>query len=143
MNPSNHSQMQCQRLKPIPRRQEATLQSHTYIKLIIKNMIFQLNTQSKLLFQKTEPNEPTGPISQPVQPVEEVLKKFQDLPHRVGNPTKQKECNSDSEWVRIDTNKAKYLNYYFEKLNLMNRLVWFPNQFIQLRKNLKFGQKIA
>ena len=70
MNPSNHSQMQFQRLKPIPRKQESTLQSHTYIKLIIRNLLIKLNTQPKLLFRKTEPNEPDGPVSQSVQPVE-------------------------------------------------------------------------
>ena len=62
--------MQCQRLKPTPRRQETTLQSHTYIQLIIKNLLIQLNTQPKPLFRKTEPNEPASPVSQPIQPVE-------------------------------------------------------------------------
>ena len=76
MNPSNHSQMQCQRLKLIPRRQEATLKSHTYIQLIIKNLLIQLNTQPKLLFWKTEPNEPVGPVSQPVHPVERSSQNF-------------------------------------------------------------------
>ena len=70
MNPSNHSQMQCQRLKPIPRRKEKTLISHTYIHLIIRNLLIQLNTQPKLLFRKTEPNEPVGLVSQSVHSVE-------------------------------------------------------------------------
>ena len=64
MNPSNHSQKQCQRLKPIPRRRETTLQSHTYIPLIIRNLFIQLNTKPKLLFRKIEPSEPAGPVSQ-------------------------------------------------------------------------------
>ena len=104
MNPSNHSQMQCQRLKPILRRQEKTLQSHTYIQLIIKNLLIQLNTQPKLLFRKTEPNEPAGPVSQPIQPVE---RSFQNLSGPSSQSQESKKINGVQFRLRMSENRHK------------------------------------
>ena len=142
MNPSNHSQMQCQRLKPILRRQETTLKSHTYIQLIIRNLLIQLNTKPKLLFWKTKPNELGGPVSQLVHLVERSYQKF-------SRPSSQsQESNKTNEvkfQLRMSENRHKQRKVpklLFGKPNLMNRLVWFPYRFSRLRKNLKFGQKI-
>ena len=104
MNPSNHSQMRYQRLKPIPRRQETTLQSNTYIQLIIWNLLIKLNTQPKLLFRKTEPNESAGPVSQPVQSVEISSQNFSRLSSQ---SQESKKTNEVQFQLRMSDNRHK------------------------------------
>ena len=70
------------------------------------------------------------------------LNNFQNLSHKVRNPTRQMECNSDSKLPRTNTNKAKYPNCRSGKLNPMNRLVRFPNWSSYLRKDLKTFQNL-
>ena len=142
MNPSNHSHMQCQRLKPILRRQETTLQSHTYIQLIIRNLLIQLNTKPKLLFRKTKPNELGGPVSQLVHLVE---RSYQKISRPSSQSQESNKTNGVQFQLRMSENrhkKRKVHKLLFGKPNLRNRLVWFPNWFSRLRKNIKFGQNI-
>ena len=104
MNPSNHSHMRYQRLKPIPRRQETTLPSHSYIQLIIRNLLIQLNTQHKLLFRKTEPKEPAGPVSQSIQPVE---RGSQNLSGPSSYSQESKKINGVKFQLRMSENRHK------------------------------------
>ena len=85
-------------------RQETTLQSHTYIQLIIRNLLIQLNTQPKLLFRKTEPNEPAGPISQPIQLVE---RSFQNLSGPSSQNQESKKINEVQFRLRMSENQHK------------------------------------
>ena len=102
MNPSNHSQMQFQRLKPIPRRRETTLKSHNYIQLIIRNLFIQLNTKPKLLFRKIEPSELVGPVSQPVHLVE---RSSQNLSRLSSQSQESKKTNRVQFQLRMSENK--------------------------------------
>ena len=63
---------------------------------ITKNQHKQIKPP-KLPFQQTEPNEPVGLVSQPVQMVEKYFTNLQNLPYKVRNPKRQTEFNSDSE----------------------------------------------
>ena len=96
--------MQCQRLKRIPRRQETTLQSHTYIQLIIRNLLIQLNKQPKLLFRKTEPNEQAGLVSQQVHLVE---RSSQNLSRPSSQSQKSKKTNIVQFQLRMSDNQQK------------------------------------
>ena len=98
---------------------------------ITKNQHKQIKPP-KLSFQQTEPNE-TGWFGFPNRSIwlTKYFKKFQNLPYKVRNPTRQTEFNSDYEKPRTNTNKPNHPNCRSRKLNQMNRLVWF-SQLVQM-----------
>ena len=97
----------------------------------------------KLLFQQTEFNEPANLVSQPVQTVERGSKNFSD-PSLMSN--KSKKSNHVVNQLRMTENRHKQRQrpelLFQQKLNSVNRLIWFPNQFIRLREALKILQTL-
>ena len=72
----------------------------------------------------------------------EALKICHNLPKRVKNLIKQTVIDSKIGLVRTNQNKENYPNCHSCKPNLMNRLIWFPNQSIPLREALKICQNL-
>ena len=97
----------------------------------------------ELLFQQTEFSEPANLVSQPVQPVERGSQNLSKPSSKSHKDKKTNKYKTNSEWLRTDTNSAKDPNCCFSKLNSVNRLIWFPNQFIRLREALKICQNLS
>ena len=96
----------------------------------------------KLLFRKTQPNEPAGLVYQSVHIIE---KRFQKILEPSLKSQESKKINGVQFRLRMTKNQHKRANYpncHSSKLNSMNRLIWFLNQFKRLREALKICQTI-
>ena len=94
------------------------------------------------MFQKIEPNEPVDLVSQPVDLVERSSQNLSKLSSHSKESQKKKKVYSYNFERVSDTNDAECPNCCSGKQNLMNQLIWFPNQFIQFREILKICQNL-